>query len=485
MAGERLLYRNPGAFATVTVLQGEGSYKELRVNDVPEVPTDYGCLQAFHALGHLPCLTHGSPERALVLCFGAGITTGAISIHGLERIDAVEVCPDVVEANLYFFEENRHVLADDRVRLILEEGRSYLSRSGDSYDLIACDSTHPRSGDSWMLYTREFYELCLRRLRPGGVLCQWLPIHGLKPSEYKRVVRTFLSVFPDTTLWFLNRFTLLLGGGRSSLIDFGRFARGLKGSGVREDLRPYHLEDACAFLSWFVAGGDDLPRYADGAEIITDRAPLPRGSTPERLATDTKPLNLAELCAIRREVASILRGAPAAARNKLKKYHEAREHSLQGRIFCFQGRYERERECYLEALKALPGDRDTRVLLREAEWNLLLAEGKKSVEEGALEKACKLYRKGLRADGHAGAALYNLGVVHLKMGRYDRAVRYFRGALQTVPWNAEAHYHLAAAYWNKGKEADCRAELERALELEPRMEKARRALARLGREDAR
>ncbi len=129
MTGPRLLFSKTGGPTRVTVLEREDACKELRINDIPEVPTDYGSLQTFHLLAHLPCLVHENPQSAVVLCFGAGITTGAMTTHHFAHIDAVEVCPEVVEANRYFLEENHHVLADKRVRLILGEGRSCLQQN--------------------------------------------------------------------------------------------------------------------------------------------------------------------------------------------------------------------------------------------------------------------------------------------------------------------------------------------------------------------
>ena len=54
---------------------------------------------------HLPLLIHPDPQKALVISFGAGVTTGAVARHDLEQIDAVEISPEVIDANRYFIEE--------------------------------------------------------------------------------------------------------------------------------------------------------------------------------------------------------------------------------------------------------------------------------------------------------------------------------------------------------------------------------------------
>ena len=48
------------------------------------------------------------------------------------------------------------------------------------------------------LYSREYFQLMRRVLKPGGLVLQW--VAGTE-AEYKTIARTFLSVFPETTAW--------------------------------------------------------------------------------------------------------------------------------------------------------------------------------------------------------------------------------------------------------------------------------------------
>jgi tetratricopeptide (TPR) repeat protein len=405
-----------------------------------------------------------------------------MATHPLQQIDAVELCPDVIEANPYFLEENQNVLADRRVRLIIDEARQYLSRTKRLYDVIASDATHPRSSDSWMLYTTEFYDLCAKRLHPQGIMCQWLPIHGLKPPEYKRIIRSFLDVFPSTTLWFVNRFTFLLGQLKASPVTFGFIAGRLSDVRVRNDLKPLNLGDPYEFLSCFLADREALETFTRRVRANTDRSPIPRGHTNRRLAVDTKPLNLSGLCRIRRSVATILKSVeqePRSVTKKLEKWFEAKKHILEGRIFCFKQMLTEERESYRKALKVNPADPDALHLLDQAEFNWLLAEAKQCLDVGDPDRACQLYRKALRVNPTSAAPDYNLGVVDLRKGRFEKALQSFKKAAGKIPWNAETHYNLAMCYWKMARQRPCRLELEKALTFNPGMEKARQALENL------
>ncbi|MEQ1894978.1 MAG: hypothetical protein ABL998_20755, partial [Planctomycetota bacterium] len=51
------------------------------------------------------------------------------------------------------------------------------------------------------MYTRDHYEEARARLTERGVFCQWLPIYQLDETNFRIIASTFLSVFPEATLW--------------------------------------------------------------------------------------------------------------------------------------------------------------------------------------------------------------------------------------------------------------------------------------------
>ena len=82
-----------------------------------------------------------------------------------------------------------------------------------TYDVVSVDTLDPKHAGNGNLYTREFYELSQRVLKPGGIFVQWLPYHQADNASLKMIARTFQHVYPHATVW-LNRFkgyTVLLG----------------------------------------------------------------------------------------------------------------------------------------------------------------------------------------------------------------------------------------------------------------------------------
>jgi spermidine synthase len=83
---------------------------------------------------------------------------------------------------------------DPRVRLHFTDGRSWLERATERYDLLVLDLTDP-IGAARRLCTVEFYRLCRARLSPGGILALHVQSPVTRPRAFARLVQTLRSVF--------------------------------------------------------------------------------------------------------------------------------------------------------------------------------------------------------------------------------------------------------------------------------------------------
>jgi predicted membrane-bound spermidine synthase len=60
--------------------------------------------------------------------------------------------------------------------VVIDDGRRYLERTSQQYDVITIDPPPPvEVAGSGLLYSEDFYSVLRQRLRPGGILQQWLP----------------------------------------------------------------------------------------------------------------------------------------------------------------------------------------------------------------------------------------------------------------------------------------------------------------------
>jgi spermidine synthase len=280
----RMIFYREGLAATAAVFDQPNGERVLYLNGIPEVSNDRTSVRTFRMMGALPCLVHKNPARALAITFGAGITSGTM-VHFVERLDCVEMVGESRAIAEYFAAENGEVLKNKKVALYINDARHYLLTTAKTYAVIVADATHPRGYDSWVLFTREFYELVKKRLEPDGVFSQWVPLHGMNLEQYLSVVRTFHSVFPGASIWAIDRsHTILLGARKPGKIDFDRLAAGIAAPGARDDLRRSGLHNPFAFLSHFIMGEVEMKRMLQGSTgLITDDSPrhlfFPAGAT--------------------------------------------------------------------------------------------------------------------------------------------------------------------------------------------------------------
>src|SRR4029453_11410116 len=168
-------------------------------------------------LAHLPLLLHPNPQRVAILGLGSGVTLGSALTHGVSPGPALEISPEVVAASQFFNEENHRALENPRTRLIVGDGRTHLTLGREQYDVIVSEPSNPWMAGIASLFTREFFEAARARLGPGGVLCQWAHTYDISRRDLQSIVATFLSVFPEGTLWMVGDADVLLIGSTESL----------------------------------------------------------------------------------------------------------------------------------------------------------------------------------------------------------------------------------------------------------------------------
>jgi spermidine synthase len=152
--------------------------------------------------GLVPLLLHPDPQRVAFVGLATGITASAAPALGVPDTTVVELVPEVaLAARAYFRTENGAVLDRDDVHLVVDDGRRHLATTEARYDVVVSDLFIPWHAGAGSLYSREMYEAAARRLAPGGLFCQWLPLYQLTREEFDVIARTFLEVFPYASLW--------------------------------------------------------------------------------------------------------------------------------------------------------------------------------------------------------------------------------------------------------------------------------------------
>lgn len=146
-------------------------------------------------MAHLPMVLHEQkPASALVICFGMGTTYRSLLSWDI-NVTAVELVPNVRNAFGDFFDDASEYLKNPRGKVIIDDGRRFLSRTSEMFDVITIDPPPPaEAAGSSLLYSTEFYNLAKKRLKPGGILQQWWAYGEMQTLE--AVLRSITRSFP-------------------------------------------------------------------------------------------------------------------------------------------------------------------------------------------------------------------------------------------------------------------------------------------------
>jgi spermidine synthase len=248
-----LRFYRDGAGATVTVnafRSGGAEHLNLKVNGKSDASTAED-MPTQLLLGHLPMLLCPHSERALVIGLGSGMTCSAVARHpSIRRIDAVELSPEVVEAARLFDKFTGGILDDPRVRVVVDDAKSFLEIAAEAYDVIISEPSNPWMAGVAGLFSKEFYESCRRRLAPGGLMVQWVQLYEMSDEVIDICLATFGSVFGHFSVWQSSMLDLLLAGGTEPLrTELSALEARFAEPGVKRDLERIHLASLPALLA--------------------------------------------------------------------------------------------------------------------------------------------------------------------------------------------------------------------------------------------
>ena len=232
-------------------------------------------------MAHLPLVLHQRerPETGLVICFGMGTSFRSQLSWGLKST-AIELVPSVPELFSFFHSDAPALLASGRGRIVVDDGRRFLERTGETFDVIVIDPPPPvEAAGSSLLYSKEFYEVIAPHLKEDGILQQWLPSHDrFVAASFARALR---SSFP-----YVRVFPAIKGGGYHFLAS----GVPIPTRSPREAAARLPEAAAADLIEW----GPDLTPEAELGRILKREIPVGRLLRKEpgaRALDDDRPIN--------------------------------------------------------------------------------------------------------------------------------------------------------------------------------------------------
>jgi predicted membrane-bound spermidine synthase len=229
---------------------------------------------------YLPVAIHPRLRDALLISYGVGSTAKALTdTTELERIDVVDISPEILATSRLLFAAAEDPLADPRVRVHVEDGRFFLETTPHRYDLITSEPPPPKYAGVVNLYSREYFALIREHLAEGGITTYWLPVHNLSEGDALAIVRAFCDVFADCTLWSGAGLDWMLVGtrgfpGAEGPVEAHHFRRQWEDPRVAPELRATGFETPGQLGATFLAGAATLGRLTREVAPVLDDFPL-------------------------------------------------------------------------------------------------------------------------------------------------------------------------------------------------------------------
>ncbi|MEL6774941.1 MAG: polyamine aminopropyltransferase [Pseudomonadota bacterium] len=237
----RVLYDSETALQRIRVFENARFGRVLTLDDVVQT-TEADEFIYHEMLAHVPILAHGAARRVLIIGGGDGGMAREVLRHtSVAKVTMIEIDAGVVDfAKRYLPGLSAGAFDDPRLSLVIADGAAFVRESGETYDVIICDSTDP-IGPGEVLFTDTFYGHAKARLAEGGILVTQNGVPFLQPEELASTMRAFRALFGDATCYLATVPTYAFGP--------MAFGWGTDGAARATDLATLEARFAAAALS--------------------------------------------------------------------------------------------------------------------------------------------------------------------------------------------------------------------------------------------
>jgi len=150
---------------------------------------------------HPVMINHPNPKSIFVGGGGEGSTVREIlKYQSVEKVVMVDIDGECVEVCKKFLPNHHKGSFDDpRLELIIKDAKVYLENTDQKFDVMFFDLSDPvEGGPAKLLYTKNFYETCARKLNDKGILATQAGPSGILTANqvFSPIYKTLSSVFP-------------------------------------------------------------------------------------------------------------------------------------------------------------------------------------------------------------------------------------------------------------------------------------------------
>lgn len=444
---EKLLYYKEGIGGTIVVARNKEEVY-LFTNGKGDA-NSVGDLRTQVSLGQTPVILHPKADSVFVIGFGAGTTIGNVMSHpNVKYGEVAEISSEVIDASTHFNHINKNPLSNKNLRVIKDDGVSALRLSPRKYDIIISQPSNPWSAGVGNLFTKEFFNDCKEKLRPGGFVAQWFSLYEMDDKSLKLILRTAMDQFKHVSLWHIGtNDILLLCSEKEFNFNLNQIEKNY--NLAQEDLKMINIHSFSAFLSQQIISSEKgIIKYAGKGPLNTEDHPLLELWAPKAYYNNSSPVQFSKLDERRNfESSNLLLRKYMIESNGLSK-----DEILQAGLFQSTG-----------------GNKELAYYLADLNPEIYLVWSQKASQSGDSKKALEfLERAALKSKSINSSSIHKEKALILgKQGDYKKALSEINLAILDNPGIAELHYqkgtfHMSLNEFNKAIPA-----LEKAIKLDP------------------
>jgi tetratricopeptide (TPR) repeat protein len=383
----------------------------------------------------------------------------------------VDISPGVFKAGKFFEASNHNVVNNPKVNKIVQDGRQHLLTTSTTYDVITAEPPPPRSAGTVNLYTREYYELTKRALKPGGIVSQWIPLHSQTEKNVYQSFHTFLESFPYAMGWYPTQKELILIGSNQPInIDFHDIEQRLQNPVTQKIMSDIGFDTPYSFLGNIWLLKNELKRLSSDHRIISDNHP-----SLEFFLSDAKAKNFSDdgvnrFLKSRSSFDDVFEKITQSSyllsnvqKSAFKKYWDSRLKADYAVTHVKLGNALLDKLSISEAISHYKTAIELKPDYVQAYYNL----GNALLNKGNTNEAISHYKTAIELKPDYAQAYYSLGNALLNKGNTNEAISHYKTAIELKPDYAQAYFNLGVALMNKGNTNEAISHYKTAIELKP------------------
>ena len=251
----QLVYRKDGKDATISVDRFPSGILNFRTNGKSDGGTGSDVVTQI-MLGHLGVLHRPNATQALTVGLGTGMTAAALASHSKMAVHVVELSPAVVEIAPVFAAFNGKIWKHPRVHITIADAREVLRALPDGeLDIVVSEPSNPWVVGVADLFTADSFGRIAKKLKPDGVLVQWLQHYEMSDSVLRSILCTLHGAFGHVMVYRMSSGDLALVASNADLpLDFTAAQASLDDPGVRAAFAQLKRDDLAQHLPQFAVG---------------------------------------------------------------------------------------------------------------------------------------------------------------------------------------------------------------------------------------